>query len=326
MQVMKKKELAISVKNLTKIYKNGVKAVSGASFDVNYGEIYGLLGPNGAGKSSTVRILATLSNISDGLVYVAGYNISQNPTKVRLSTGYVSQSTGVDKWATGRENLTLQAQLERVPRKEIKNRVSYLLEWIGLSSVSKKLVSTYSGGMKRRLEIAMGLVHEPKVLFLDEPSTGLDPESRRKLWNDLKTLQIEKKITVLLTTHYLEEADYLCDRIAIIDNGTVVTEGTPKKLKLSISNDIVTLDIPEKIDVATEILKDIKGVNELKTDNNKIILQVSNGTKILPSLIVELQKKEVDVSSFNYHTPSLDDVYLKFTGHRFGDEFTKKET
>ncbi len=314
---MQKKEIAINVENLTKIYKNGVKAISGVSFSVNYGEIFGLLGPNGAGKSSTVRILSTLSNLTDGNAYVAGYDVSKFPTKVRLSTGYVAQSTGVDAWATGKENLILQAQLERVPRKKINDRVKFLLEWVGLSSVSKKLVNTYSGGMKRRLEIAMGLVHEPQVLFLDEPSTGLDPESRRKLWDDLKYLQKQNKITVLLTTHYLEEADHLCDRIAIIDKGKVVTEGTPNELKSKISSDIVTLEIESDINLAADVLKNLQGVNSTNVDTDKIIILVNNGKKILPSMIVELQKKSINVLSLSFNSPTLDDVYLKFTGHRF---------
>ena len=314
---MQKKEIAINVENLSKIYKNGVKAISGVSFSVNFGEIFGLLGPNGAGKSSTVRILSTLSNLSDGSAHIAGQNVSKSPTEVRLLTGYVAQSTGVDAWATGKENLLLQAQLERVPRKKINKRVDYLLEWVGLSSVSRKLVKTYSGGMKRRLEIAMGLVHEPKVLFLDEPSTGLDPESRRKLWNDLKYLQKQKKITVLLTTHYLEEADYLCDRIAIIDKGKVVAEGTPSDLKSKISSDIVTLEIDNQIDLASNILMNLHGVNSTNIEGDKIVLQVNNGKKILPSLVIELQKKSINIVSFSFNSPSLDDVYLKFTGHRF---------
>tara|TARA_Y100000591_G_scaffold276156_1_gene253206 strand:- start:91303 stop:92259 length:957 start_codon:yes stop_codon:yes gene_type:complete len=314
---MQKKEIAINVENLSKIYKNGVKAISGVSFSVNFGEIFGLLGPNGAGKSSTVRILSTLSNLSDGSAHIAGQNVTKSPTEVRLLTGYVAQSTGVDAWATGKENLLLQAQLERVPRKKINKRVDNLLEWVGLSSVSRKLVKTYSGGMKRRLEIAMGLVHEPKVLFLDEPSTGLDPESRRKLWNDLKYLQKQKKITVLLTTHYLEEADYLCDRIAIIDKGKIVAKGTPSDLKSKISSDIVTLEIDNQIDLASNILTNLHGVNSTNVEDDKIVLQVNNGKKILPSLVLELQKKSINIVSFSFNSPSLDDVYLKFTGHMF---------
>lgn len=317
---MTKKEKAISVENLSKIYKNGAKALSGVSFSVDYGEIFGLLGPNGAGKSSTVRVLATLSQPTAGKAYVTGHDVSKSPNEVRLSTGYVSQSTGVDKWATGKENLTLQAQLERVSRKQLEIKVNDLLDWVGLSSVSKKLVKTYSGGMKRRLEIAMGLVHEPKILFLDEPSTGLDPESRRKLWDDLKTLQIEKKITVLLTTHYLEEADHLCDRIAIVDKGLIITEGTPESLKSSISNDIVSFEITNEIEKASNILKNIAGVKNIDRKEERIFIEVSNGTKVLPSLIAELQKESINVLSFSYNTPSLDDVYLKFTGHRFNHD------
>ncbi|MCX8232139.1 MAG: ATP-binding cassette domain-containing protein, partial [Alphaproteobacteria bacterium] len=218
---------AILVENLTKTYKGGVKALQGVSFSVGQGEIFGLLGPNGAGKSTTVRILSTLTQADGGRAEIGGHDVMHAAAGVRRSIGYVAQSTGVDRWATGRENLTLQAQMLRVPRSIVRARVSEMLAWMDLTEPADKLVNTYSGGMKRRLEIAMGLVHDPKVLFLDEPTTGLDPETRRALWLDLKRLRTERNVTVLLTTHYLEEADTLCDRLSIVDHGRVVVEGTP---------------------------------------------------------------------------------------------------
>ena len=234
---------AISVETLVKTYGNGVKAVADLSLNVERGEIFGLLGPNGAGKSTTVRILATLTTPDSGSVHVAGCDALANPHEVRRRIGYVAQTSGVDKWATGRENLVLQAQLQRVPASGISGRVLEILKWVNLEEAANRVVKTYSGGMKRRLDVAMGLVHEPEVLFLDEPTTGLDPETRASLWRDLRRLKRERQLTVLLTTHYLEEADQLCDRLAIIDHGRVAATGTPAELKKKVGGEIaVALD------------------------------------------------------------------------------------
>ena len=228
---------AIAIRDLSKTYKNGVRALAGASFTVRRGEIFGLLGPNGAGKSTTVRILATLTSPDGGHAEVAGRDVISDPAGVRSRIGYVAQASGVDKHATGRENLVLQARLQRVAARGISERTAGLLQWVGLADAADRLVKTYSGGMKRRLDIAMGLVHEPEVLFLDEPTTGLDPETRSALWRDLIRLRQERNLTVLLTTHYLEEADRLCERLAIVDHGKVVVEGTPADLKAGIRGD-----------------------------------------------------------------------------------------
>ncbi len=239
----------IVIENLTKTYRNGVKALDGVSFQVKEGQIFGFLGPNGAGKSTTVRILTTLTKADGGKAEVAGCDVMQNPQRVRERIGYVAQASGVDKWGTGRENLILQAQLMRVEPAAISGRVDELLDWVRLSDVAGRIVKTYSGGMKRRLDLAMGLVNNPAVLFLDEPTTGLDPETRKALWNALIRLRKERNLTVLLTTHYLEEADHLCDRLAIVDHGKVVAEGAPAMLKTSIRGDTVTGGIPTLDDV-----------------------------------------------------------------------------
>lgn len=243
---------AISVQNLTKSYGDEVQALTGISFTVRHGQIFGLLGPNGAGKSTTVRILATLTQPDSGRAHVAGHDVVGEPDKVRRLIGYVAQASGVDKHATGRENLTLQAQLQRVPRHVLTKRVTSLLEWVGLGEAADRIVHTYSGGMQRRLDIAMGLVHEPAVLFLDEPTTGLDPETRAALWDDLVRLRQERQLAVLLTTHYLEEADHLCERLAIVDRGQMITQGTPAQLKSQIQDQKVrsaTLGQPSLDDV-----------------------------------------------------------------------------
>ena len=308
---------AIDVANLTKTYKNGVRALAGVSFAVREGEIYGLLGPNGAGKSTTVRILVTLTTPDGGTATVAGHNVVTEANAVRHSIGYVAQASGVDKWGTGRENLTLQAQIERVPKVEVRERVKSLLEWVGLTEAADRLVHTYSGGMKRRLDIAMGLVHEPDVLFLDEPTTGLDPESRSALWRDLVRLREERELTVLVTTHYLEEADRLCDRLAIVDHGKVVVEGTPASLKAEIQGDTVTLDVTGNTGPVTKVLQPLPGVLEVIPDGSSVIARVTQGATAVPVLITALERAGITAQAVTLSRPTLDDVYLHYTGHRF---------
>ncbi len=335
---------AIVCSDLEKTYKNGVKALSGVSFAVRPGEIFGLLGPNGAGKSTTVRILATLTRPDGGKASVAGCDVIADPAGVRLRIGFVAQASGVDKWATGRENLVLQAHLMRVPPADVPARVKTLLEWVNLSEAADRIVKTYSGGMKRRLDLAMGLVNEPAVLFLDEPTTGLDPETRAALWRDLRRLRRERNLAVLLTTHYLEEADHLCDRLAIVDHGRIVVEGTPSELKARISGDTVALDIgmeksggqehgPEKTGARTGtdasrenaermagLLRPLDGVLEASAEGNRIIARVRHGATAMPALITAVERAGVTVLSSTMSRPSLDDVYLHHTGRRFQGE------
>jgi ABC-2 type transport system ATP-binding protein len=320
MDVMDDRDAAISCENLEKTYKNGVKALSGVSFRVRPGEIFGLLGPNGAGKSTTVRILATLTRPDGGKASVAGCDVAGNPAGVRLRIGFVAQASGVDKWGTGRENLTLQARLMRVPPGGIAERVRTLLEWVNLTEPADRIVKTYSGGMKRRLDLAMGLVNEPAVLFLDEPTTGLDPETRAALWRDLKRLNKERNLTVLLTTHYLEEADHLCDRLAIVDHGRVVIEGTPSELKAGISGDTVSLEIGEESARAAGMIRPLAGVLEALADGSRVIARVEQGASAMPVLITALERAGITVRSSTLSRPTLDDVYLRHTGRRFQGE------
>lgn len=307
---------AIVVNGLTKTYHNGVRALNGVSFSVSQGEIFGLLGPNGAGKSTTVRILATLTSPDAGSAVVAGHDVARDPAGVRHSIGYVAQQSGVDRWGTGRENLVLQGHLQRVPKQQIAARANELLEWIGLTDAADKLVNTYSGGMRRRLDIAMGLVHDPGVLYLDEPTTGLDPESRSALWQDLERLRHEKNLTVLLTTHYLEEADHLCDRLAIVDHGVVVTQGTPSALKSEIRGDAVELEVTDTRR-ATATITGLEGVYEVIPNGHAVLARVQQGATAVPSLITALEREGVGVESVTLSRPSLDDVYLHYTGHRY---------
>lgn len=308
---------AIQVRNLTKGYGNGVQALAGLSFHVSDGEIFGLLGPNGAGKSTTVRILATLTQPDAGQAAVAGYDVVREAADVRRRIGYVAQASGVDRHATGRENLALQAQLQRVPGKIRAKRVTSLLARVGLAEAADRIVGTYSGGMRRRLDIAMGLVHEPAVLFLDEPTTGLDPETRSALWDDLSRLRKERQLAVLLTTHYLEEADRLCDRVAIIDRGQLVVQGTPSALKAQIRGDMVTLEVDSESKTAVERLRAVEGVREVLANGSGVVARVDNGASALPELITVLERAGVKVASATLSEPSLDDVYLYHTGRRF---------
>jgi len=237
---------AIAVTDLRKTYPGGVEAVRGLSFHVERGEVFALLGPNGAGKSTTVRILTTLSAPTSGAAVVAGFDVVRAAHEVRRHIGYVAQSSGVDLTATGRENLMLQGRLFRLPAAALRSRVAELLELFQLTGASERPALTYSGGMKRRLDVAMGLIHRPEVLFLDEPTTGLDPESRSVMWKEVRRLAREG-LTLLLTTHYLEEADQLAHRLAIIDGGRIVAEGTPDELKGRLRGD--GLDRPSLDDV-----------------------------------------------------------------------------
>ena len=307
---------AIVAEHLSKTYPKGVRAVEDVSFRVEPGEIFGLLGPNGAGKTTTVRMLATLTKPDGGTGSVAGHDILRDPAGVRRALGYVAQASGVDKHATGRENLTLQAQLHRVPRGEIRKRVDHVLEWVGLADAADRMVRTYSGGMKRRLDIALGLVHEPEVLFLDEPTTGLDPETRAALWEDLLRLKHERRLAVLLTTHYLDEADRLCDRLAIVDRGRVVAEGTPAELKAAIRGDRVTLEVEQRTEEAAAVLAPLDGVLDVVPNGREVVARVLHGATAIPQLVTVLERAGITVQSVALHRPSLDDVYLHHTGHR----------
>ncbi len=308
---------AIVVENLVKTYANGIQALTGVSFRVSPGEIFGLLGPNGAGKSTTVRILATLTRSDAGRATVAGHDVTTEAYMVRKRIGYVAQASGVDKWATGRENLALQAHLDRVPPAEIPARVRRGLEWVGLAEAADRVVKTYSGGMKRRLDLAMGLIHDPAVLFLDEPTTGLDPETRSALWRDLQRLRQERRLTVLLTTHYLEEADYLCDRLAIVDQGRVVVTGTPSELKAQIRGDAVALQVAGDAGRAAEVLRPADGVLKVMADGPQVVAWVAQGATALPALITALERAGVAVQAATVGRPTLNDVYLHYTGHRY---------
>ncbi len=309
---------AIAVERLEKRYKD-VSALDGMTFVVPEGQVFGLLGPNGAGKSTTVRILSTLTSADDGTATVAGHDVSREPAAVRRSIGYVPQASGVDREATGRENLILQGRLQRMRGTDLERRAAELLEVFGLSDKANALVKTYSGGMKRRLDVAMGLVHRPTVLFLDEPTTGLDPEARAAMWEELDRLAQGERLTILLTTHYLEEADRLAQRVAIVSRGRVVVEGAPEELKRELRGDSVTveLDGPDAPGSVAAVSA-LPGVHDVAPEGRRLHLRVERGPEAVPVILGALDTAGIGVSAVTVSRPSLDDVYLHYTGREFG--------
>jgi ABC-2 type transport system ATP-binding protein len=312
---------AIVAENLEKTYPKGVQALAGVTFSVRRGEVFGLLGPNGAGKSTTVRVLATLTRPDGGRAEVAGRDVLREPAAVRRAVGYVLQQSGLDRDATGRENLALQGRMHGLGGKALRGRVDDLLELLGLAGAADRIVRTYSGGMKRRLDIALGLVHRPAVLFLDEPTTGLDPEARVLMWDELERLASEGDLTILLTTHYLEEADRLADRLAIVSRGKVVVEGTPDELKRRLRGDAVTVELGDgRAADAEAVVRSLAVVHETKLDGRVLRSRVENGGTAVPGILSALEGRGIPVASVTVSRPSLDDVYLHYTGRSFRTE------
>lgn len=305
-------ENAIETYDLTKKYKELI-AVDQLNIKIKYGEVFGLLGPNGAGKTTTISMLCTILGPTKGTAMVNGYDILKEPNDVRKSIGIVFQQPSVDDILTGRENLRLHSMWYGVP-KEIRNeRINEVLKLVGLESRQHSLVKTYSGGMRRRLELARGLLHLPKVLFLDEPTLGLDPQTREHIWEYIENLSEERDMTILMTTHYMEEADRLCDRIAIIDNGKIIVLDTPENLKEAVGGDIVCLKA-ETYDV--EKFKEIDSISKIEMKDNYIVLTVRNASENLQKILDTAGK----IDSVEIRPASLNDVFLKYTGKEFRPE------
>jgi ABC-2 type transport system ATP-binding protein len=309
---------AIAVTGLRKTYSGGVEAVRGLSFSVKSGEVFALLGPNGAGKSTTVRMLTTLSAATAGSARIAGFDVIEQPQEVRRRIGYVAQASGVDLTATGRENLTLQGRLFRLPPAGLRGRVEELLELFQLTGAADRTAATYSGGMRRRLDVAMGLIHRPEVLFLDEPTTGLDPESRAVMWKEVRRLAREG-LTLLLTTHYLEEADQLAHRLAIVDGGRIVAEGTPDELKGELRGDVISVELaePSRSAEGETALRGLEGLSEVLADGSRLYARADQGSRAIPNVLAALERAGLDVAQVALSRPSLDDVYLHATGHAY---------
>jgi ABC-2 type transport system ATP-binding protein len=311
---------AIVVQDLRKRYGD-VQALDGVSFAVREGEVFGLLGPNGAGKSTTVRSLVTLTTPDSGFASVAGHDVQKEQNAVRRVIGYVPQDSGVDELGTGRENLMLQGRVQGMKAKDLRARTDNLLELVGIAEAADRIVKTYSGGMRRRLDIALGLVHRPRVLFLDEPTTGLDPEARVVMWDEVSRLAQAEALTILLTTHYLEEADQLADRLAIVSQGKVVVEGTPGELKAGLRGDAVHVEVETGVvEEAQRVLAAVGASPEQVLEGRTIVSRVENGGRALPGIISALETAGIPVASVSLSRPSLDDVYLHFTGREFASE------
>ncbi len=309
---------AIEASELEKTYPPRVKAVDGVSLSVPVGTIFGLLGPNGAGKSTTVRMLCTLTTPDLGRASVAGIDVLSDPTRVRHQIGVVGQKHGSDMEATGRENLELQGAFYGLSGRQLKQRVADRLRAIGLQDVGDRPVKTYSGGMQRRLDVAMGLLHRPQVLFLDEPTTGLDPEARVDMWQEIERLAADEGMTILLTTHYMEEADRLAARLAIIDRGRIVVRGTPGELKRDLRGDSIQIELAEADgSTANAALDRVGGLSEIEVEGRTLRARAKDSSGAIPGVLAALESDGIKVASVTLARPSLDDVYLRHAGRAF---------
>ncbi|GAA2079085.1 daunorubicin resistance protein DrrA family ABC transporter ATP-binding protein [Streptomyces albiaxialis] len=340
MVAVPREEAALEAAGLVKNYSAGrnkppVEALRGLSFSAAPGTVFGLLGPNGAGKSTTVRILATLTSPDAGTARVAGLDVAKEPDRVRRALGYVAQKPGTDPMATATENLLLAGRLHGMPRRAAAARARELLDRFGLSDAADRPVRTYSGGMARKLDVALGLTHRPPVLFLDEPTTGLDPRARSEMWREIAGMAADEGMTVLLTTHYLDEADRLADRLAIVAHGTVVAEGTPDALKSALRGDAVHVELAADARsdapaaragaapdartgaarAALSALERVPGLREITVDGTTVRGRTDDGARALPPVLAALDEAGVAVASATLARPSLDDVYLRHTGH-----------
>jgi ABC-2 type transport system ATP-binding protein len=314
----------IKAEGLTKVFNHSLVAVDHINFSVKHGEIFGFLGPNGAGKTTTINMLITILKPTDGHAYILGSDIAKQNAEVRNAIGVVPQEYTADEDLTGYENILLCADLYGIPRSISKKRAAELLELVELTAFKDKRVQTYSGGMRRRLELACGLVNRPKLLFLDEPTLGLDVQTRSATWNYVKTLKKEFGMTLFMTTHYLEEADALCDRIAIIDHGKIIVVGTPEELKESLGGDIITLSIQQDVDI-TDLVSKIEHVKEVKRENGSYMVKSENGEITAPLIIEALRKKGYVVTKLSLTKPTLNEVYLQYTGKSMRDAEESRE-
>ena len=314
----------IAVKDLIEVYSDGTKAVDTISFTVQDGEFFGFLGPNGAGKSTTIKILTTLLKKTSGIATVAGFDVDKEAKEIRKIIGVQSQETTVDGDLTGRENLMLQGHFQQMSGEKLKNRVNELLRLVELEASADKRARNYSGGMKKRLDLASALIHEPKLLFLDEPTTGLDPQTRATIWAYLQRLNREEGKTIFLTTQYLEEADKLCKRLAIIDFGKIVSSGTPAELKREVGADSirVALENCERDKAhAKELILSMTGVSEVLESNEECLnVYAKDGGILVADIVRALDSVDIRLTSVTFSSPSLDDVFLKHTGRRIREE------
>lgn len=323
-------EKIISVNNLVKVYPNGVRAVDGISFFVKKGEFFGFIGPNGAGKSTTIKILSTLIRKTSGKVSVTGFDVDRQPVDIRKNIGFAMQSVGLDDLSTGWDFLVTQGLLYGQSKEEARRRAKRLVDVVGLSDAIKRKVGTYSGGMQRRIDLAAALMHSPTLLFLDEPTTGLDPQSRNAIWEYIRELNTQG-ITIFLTTQIMEEADKLCERIAIIDIGKIVAEGTPKALKEEVGGDIISIELDtaglngnlkQEIERAIVLVKTKEYIGSLSPTDNGFSITARNGGRVLPDILRTLQDNNIAVANLSLSGPTLDDVFIKYTGKKIRSDET----
>lgn len=313
----------IDVKDLVLVYADGTKAVDNISFSVKAGEFFGFLGPNGAGKSTTIKVLTTLLRKTSGTVTIADYDVEKQAAAIRKIIGVQSQETTVDGDLTGRENIELQGHFHQMNGAEIKKRVNELLGLVGLEDAAEKRARNYSGGMKKRLDLATALIHKPKLLFLDEPTTGLDPQSRAAIWSYLEKLNKDEGITIFLTTQYLEEADKLCKRLSIIDSGKIVASGSPTDLKHQIGADSIRISLENcKKDnaKAKEIIKSMTDVTDILDSEECLTVYAKNAGLLIADIVRALDSSDIRLASVTFSSPSLDDVFMKHTGKRIRAE------
>ena len=318
---------AIKVDSLTKEF-GSFKAVDNISFQVEDGEIFGFLGPNGAGKSTTMMILTTLLKPTSGSAFVGGYDVMSDAKKVREKIGYVQQEISVDEFLTGRENLYLHARMNQIPSNLIKSRIDDVLELVELGEKKDQATLTYSGGMRKRLDIANGLLSRPAVLFLDEPTVGLDIQTRRKIWGYIKKIRKDFGMTVFISTHYMEEADNLCDRIGIIDHGKIQVIDTPKSMKNAIGNEIISFNLVDgkaSQDTLIEQINKIEFVKEVQNKQDLITVFSTKSNEVIPKIFQESINLDMRISSLTLKQPTLDDVFISYTGHDLRDETENKK-
>ena len=318
-------EKIVEAHSLTKIFNKRVKAVDNVDLEIEQGEIFGLLGPNGAGKSTMINMLTTILKPTSGTAKVCGYDVVKEAAAVRRSIGVVHQEYTADEDLTGLDNILLCASLYGIPRDAANQRAWELLELVELKDAAKRKVETYSGGMRRRLELACGLISRPTLLFLDEPTLGLDVQTRVAVWNYIRRLKEEYDMTIFMTTHYLEQADAMCDRIAIIDHGRILKIGAPNELKVGLGGDIIEIGVDgDKLDL-TSLIIGIRGVKEVKKVDTLYRIKVERGEEVAPAIIDAIRSKDVTISKLSMIKPTLDEVYLEYTGHSLRAEQTSEE-
>jgi ABC-2 type transport system ATP-binding protein len=317
-------EEVIKAEGLTKVFSKHLTAVDHVDFSVKQGEIFGFLGPNGAGKTTTINMLITILKPTEGKAYVLGFDVAKQNNDVRNVIGVVPQEYTADEDLTGLENVLLCADMYGIPRRIAKERAEELLKLVELTDFKDKKVQIFSGGMRRRLELACGLINRPKVLFLDEPTLGLDVQTRAATWNYIRKLKKEYGMTLFMTTHYLEEADALCDRVAIIDHGKIVVVGAPEELKHGLGGDVITLGVKEDADVS-ELIREVEHVKDVKREDGSYRIKAEYGETTTPSIIEALRKKGYTVTKLSLTEPTLNEVYLEYTGKSMRDAEESRE-